>query len=166
MGFFKRTSSTGRAPSPRAAGKPQALISADGRAALERIGREEYGPPYPGSRPRVVTPSGADYYLHATEVLGTFPVPDGGPKWTAYEDRMCAELIAAVEAAGGGWAWAGALVVAGDMSPRSRNPHYLDLIDRSLAFLHESGVPSAFIPGFALDRWFETNGSVRFGATN
>lgn len=144
----------------------QQLISASGRAALERIGHEEYGPPYPGPRPRVVSPSGGDYYLAATRVLGTIPVPDGGPEWTAYEDRMCAELLEAVEAAGGGWAWAGPLVVAGDMQPRSRNPHYLKILDRALAFLHGAGVPSMFIPRFALDRWSEVNGSVRFGSVD
>ena len=110
-----------------------------------------------------MSPSGGDYYLAATRVLGTIPVPDGGPEWTAYENKMCAELLDAVEAAGGGWAWAGALVVAGDMQPRSRNPRYLEVLDHVLAFLDESAVPPAYVPRFALDRWAETSGSA-FGA--
>jgi len=142
--------------------KPQ-LISAEGRAALARNGQIVFGPPYPGGQ-RLPTPSGGDYFLHATRVLGTIPLPDGGPEWTAYEDRMCAELLTAVKSAGGGWAWGGALVVAGDMQPRSRNPNYLDVLDRALAFLCEAGVPSAMIPRYALDRWHETHESVEFGA--
>lgn len=79
---------------------------------------------------------------------------------------MSVDLLDAVEALGGGWAWGGALVVAGDMEPGSQNPKYLHILDQASTFLHESGVPWAFIPRFALDRWSTTHPSVSFGSTS
>jgi tetratricopeptide (TPR) repeat protein len=131
------------------------LISEVGRAELARIGQVMFGPPYSAASARIVTPDGSDYYLHAAEVLGFMPVPSS-PEWTPFEDRLCEELVAAVEEAGGGWAWAGALVVASDMHLSSRNPSYLSVLDRAIAFVRGAGVPYELIPRFAFDRWAET----------
>jgi hypothetical protein len=135
--------------------EPPPLISASGRADLERIGREMHAPPYPGRQPRIVTPDGSDYFLHAVDVLGTMPRL-GTPEWKDFEDRFCPELLSAVESAGGGWAWAGALVVASDMDMSSQHPKYLLILDRALAFIRGAGVPYAFVPAFAFDRWAQT----------
>lgn len=140
-------------PSSSGVGRP--LISDVGRAELARIGQVMFGPPYSAPSPRIVTPDGSDYYLHAAEVLGFMPVPSS-PAWAPYEDRLCEELVAVVEEAGGGWAWAGALVVASDMHLSSRNPSYLSVLDRALAFVRDAGVPYELIPRFAFDRWVES----------
>lgn len=140
-------------PAPTGVGRP--LISDAGRAELTRIGLAMFGPPYSPATARTVTPDGSDYYLHAAEVLGYMPVPSS-PEWAPYEERLCEELVAAVEEAGGGWAWAGALVVASDMHLSSRNPTYLSVLDRALAFVRGAGVPYELIPRFAFDRWAQT----------
>ena len=90
-----------------------------------------------------------------------FPLP-GAPPWEAFEERFCAELLEATHAAGG-WAPAGALLVASDLSLSSRHPPFLEVVDRGLEFLRDNGVPMIYVPNFALDRWRETHRYDRLG---
>jgi hypothetical protein len=131
-----------------------ALISDRGRADLARIGREMFGPPYPWSELRLVYPDGSDYVMWAVDVLGTdFPLI-GTEQWRSFEERFCTELLEA-SASGGSWARAGALLVASDLHLASRNPLFLEIVDRGLEALHDNRVPYMAVPNFALTRWRE-----------
>lgn len=132
------------------------ILGDERRRDLVRIGRERYGPPYPGSG-RIVDPSAAEILLDTAAAMGIpFPTPSA-PDWNAYETRLCSELRDAAEEHGG-WAIAGALYVAVDLDVRSDNPRYLELLDLAADFLHREGVPADHVPRFVLDRWNAAHG--------
>jgi hypothetical protein len=127
------------------AGPP--LLSPQLIGELDRIGREAFGPPYPGVQPRAVVPSGPTILLDAAAAMGvSFPVP-GSPDWNEYETRLCTDLLDAVTA-GGEWAIAGALYVACDLDVESANPVYVEILDRAAAFLRSHAVDAAYWPAF------------------
>jgi hypothetical protein len=127
------------------AGPP--LLSPQLIGELDRIGREAFGPPYPGVQPRAVAPSGPTILLDAAAAMGvSFPVP-GSPDWNEYETRLCTDLLDAVTA-GGEWAIAGALYVACDLDVESTNPVYVEILDRAAAFLRSHAVDPAYWPAF------------------
>ena len=122
MALFRRRQSTESAQPPAQA--PVLLLTDARRRDLDRIGREYFGPPYPGRQPRLVQPDGASLLLVAADAMGiAFPIA-GSARWVDYETRLCTELLAAAQTYGG-WSIAGALYVALDLDTASQNGLYL-----------------------------------------
>ena len=156
MALFRRRRTRDAAP-PSTPAQNASLLSDPRRRDLDRIGREYFGPPYPGPQPRVVQPDGASLLLEAADAMGiAFPIP-GSAHWREYETRLCTDLLAAARDYGG-WSIAGALYVALDLDTASQNGSYLEIIDRASWFLRDHEVPSAYIPPFVLNRWTASHG--------
>lgn len=91
------------------------------------------------------------YYLPALEAFGS--PPPGSDQWTDFVDQYLEQLTNIADD-GDGWALAGAFTIARDLlGAQVDSPRYAELIDRTLVFLRDSGVPHELVPPFALDRW-------------
>ena len=97
------------------------------------------------------------YVMVAIERSGASP---GTPGWTAVNRQFLDELAAAA-AAGGDWAYVGALCVGQDfvMSETKNDERYLGIVDHALEFLRTDGVSYTTLPPWALERWRSLHGT-------
>jgi hypothetical protein len=125
---------------------------------LRRIGQTAFGgesvyPPGIGAIP-VAELDG--YVIAAIETSGASP---GTPAWTEVNRRFLNELEAAA-AAGGDWAYAGALCVGQNfVTTETRgDPTFLAVVDRALELLRVDGVSYTALPRWAVEYWQSQHG--------
>jgi hypothetical protein len=125
---------------------------------LRRIGQTAFGGEcvYPPGVQAVPVAELDGYVIAAIERSGASP---GSPEWAEVNERFLGEL-ATTAAAGGDWAYPGALCVGQNfVTTETRDdPTFRAIVDQALEFLRTDGVSYTVLPPWTVDHWQTRHG--------